>query len=138
MDLSIVHQRKFWFYVRKAIFQGIIPIIFGFLTFYDLVKQTTNPVRGQMYNHMYFYTSLILFIYAQAKIILEFVFAICADDIVFKKEISLTQTMPAVLLSEELQNDFIIIIKILKPIFIIILQIISTDLIQTQAIVLQF
>ena len=110
------HRHKFWFYVRKAIFQGILPISLAILTFFDFVKQMAS-VNGHYaaYTHIYFYTSLILFLYAQLKVILEFIFSTCADDIVFKKEVNLTQTTQNLLLSIQIANSsdehFMIVIR---------------------------
>ena len=110
-----VHHHKFWFYFRKAIFQGFFPIFLALLTFSDFVKQTTTENSGRAYNHLYFYTSLILFLYAQMKIILEFIFAICAEDVIFKKEVNLNKTTSQLLLSFDMDNvsndHFIVTIK---------------------------
>ena|SRR5271154_3333869 len=115
---TLMNQYKFWFYVRKAIFQGCCPIILAFMTFYDIVKQAADENKGKFYFHIYFYTSLILFLYTQSRVVLEFIFSICSDDIIFKKEIDLTQTTPELILPNGFMNmsdtstiNFIIIIR---------------------------
>jgi hypothetical protein len=76
------HSHKFWFYIRKAIFQGLIPIVLGFFTFYDLIDDIRNT------NHFRFYimSSLILLIYSQLRIMLEYIFSICSETIILKKK----------------------------------------------------
>lgn len=104
--MPIIHQYKFWFYVRKAIFQGCIPIILAFITFYGMQK---------FYVRLYLFTASILFIYSQLRVILEFIFSVCSDDILFKKEIDLSQTTPDLFLSVNLSNpqnsEFLFIVK---------------------------
>lgn len=114
---KITNRRRFWFYIRKGIFQGFFPIFLAFLTFTDFVNQMSNKDSGSSYNHLYFYTMLILFIYNQMKVALEYIFSICSEDVIFKKEINLTTSSPETLLTfmaneEEVQNEhFVIIIK---------------------------
>jgi hypothetical protein len=110
---SFVHRYKFWFYFRKAIFQGVIPIILAFITFIDFSSSSNSP--GATASKLYFYTSLILFLYAQIRVILDFIFSICSDDVVFKKEINLANTVPDLIMTTNLSNEsdgnLIIIVK---------------------------
>lgn len=121
---NFIHHDKFGFYLRKAIFQVFLPIFLTFLSLCDFVNQSGKVNNGYAYNHLYFYTSLILFFYASAKYCLDFIFSTCADDIVFKKEINLEQTTPDLILAINItdtesinhtnlgQNDhFLIVIK---------------------------
>lgn len=96
---NFVHHDKFGFYLRKALFQVFLPIFLAFLSLCDFVNQSGKQNNGYAYNHLYFYTSLILFFYASAKYCLDFIFSTCADDIVFKKEINLEQTTPDLILA---------------------------------------
>jgi len=112
---QLMTQYKFWFYVRKAIFQGFFPIIVGSATFYDLAKNTSDD-NQVFYKHLYVYTGLILFSYGSTKTIFEFIFSVCADDIIFKKEINLENTTADLMLSLRLDDsnstsNMIIIVK---------------------------
>lgn len=110
MKLNIpIYGYKFWFYCRKAIFQGFLPIFLALLTLIDLIN--SNGKRS--YNHLYFYTSIILFLYSQFKVICKFIFSVYADVIVFKKEINLQQTSQNLLLESGISNtsNHIIIVK---------------------------
>lgn len=119
---NIMHQRRFWFYTRKALFQGVLPIVLGLLTFYDVISlanNESNEPKGETYLRLYIYTSTILFIYAHMRILLEFIFSICADDIIFKKEINLSKTTADLTLDNNIfdvsdSNHMIIIKKIFK------------------------
>lgn len=118
---NFVHHNKFNFYFRKALFQVFLPVLLAFLSFCDFVSQSGKENNGYAYNHLYFYTSLILFFYASARYFLDFIFSICADDIVFKKEVDLTQTTPDLILAINIDDEpknynsnndhFIIVIK---------------------------
>lgn len=112
---NIVNHPRFGFYLRKALFQGFIPILLALLTFCDFIKQTSSEYSGVAYKHLYFYTSLILFLYTQMKIILEFIFSTCSEDVMLKKQINLNKTTSQLLLSFDMTNSsndhFIITIK---------------------------
>ena len=112
---SFVHHSKFGFYFRKAFFQAFLPILLAFMSFCDFVNQIGKENNGYSYNHLYFYTSFILFCYALAKYLLDYIFSVCADDIIFKKEINLAQTTPDLLLSlnlgDQSNDNFLIVIK---------------------------
>lgn len=75
---------NFGFYVRKAVFQGFLPVLLAILSFYDFVRQPNGS--DYAYKHLYFYTSLILFLHTQIKVILELVFSICSENVVFNKQ----------------------------------------------------
>ena len=105
---------KYWLYVRKAIFQVFLPILLGLLTFTDFVSQTSNNEQTGAYNHLYFYTSLLLFIYTQINVILSYIFSTCSDDIMLKKEIDLSSSSLDLIYSfgrNQKNNNFIIVIK---------------------------
>jgi hypothetical protein len=109
-------QYKFWFYFRKALFQVFFPIALAFMSLCDFAVQSNNNDSTHAYDNLYFYTLLILFLYTGMKQILEFIFTVCADDVVFKKEINLEQTTSQLLLSINTSNStqeghFIIAIK---------------------------
>lgn len=93
MDISITitpHDQKFWFYLRKGLFQVCFPILLGFMSFCDFVNQTDGKNNKKpAYEHLYFYTSLTLFVYASAKYILEFIFSMCSEEVIFKKEMNI-------------------------------------------------
>ncbi|XWV25167.1 hypothetical protein QJ856_gp0605 [Tupanvirus deep ocean] len=102
---NFVHRYKFWFYFRKGLFQVFFPILLAFMSFCDFVNQSGKENNGYAYDHLYFYTSLILFMYTGMRYILEFIFAMSSDDIIFKKEINLNQTTPELLLSMNMTNS---------------------------------
>jgi hypothetical protein len=113
---QFTHRYKFWFYFRKGLFQVFFPIFLTFLTFTDYVEQSGKTNNGYAYNHLYFYTSVLLFFYTGLRYIFDFIFSICADDIILKKEIDLGRSTPQLLISTdsknlEPENHFIIIVK---------------------------
>ena len=116
---NFTHRYKFWFYFRKGLFQILFPILLAFMTFCDFVKQSGQSHNSYAYYYLYFYTSLILFLYSGMNRILEFIFSLCADDIIFKKEINLSHTTPQLLISSNLAREhdgpscehYIIIVK---------------------------
>lgn len=81
---------RFWFYFRKSIFQGILPIFLSVVAFIDFIHQTS--LKTHSYDHIYFYLSFILFTYAQIKVALDFIFNVCSDEILLRKEIDLHKT----------------------------------------------
>lgn len=103
---NIINHPNFWFYFRKALFQGFIPIFLGFLTFCDFVTQLSKENSGVAYKHLYFYTSLILFLHTQMRIILQYIFSICSENILLKKQINLSKTTSQLLLSYDMTNIF--------------------------------
>ncbi len=101
MSLSVPNfsdKYKFWFYFRKALFQAFFPILLAFMSLCDFAKQNNSDDGNHAYNYLYFYTLTILFLYTAMKQILEFIFNVCADDVVFKKEINMEQTTSQLLL----------------------------------------
>ncbi|BCS83085.1 hypothetical protein QLL95_gp1038 [Cotonvirus japonicus] len=78
------HSRKFWFYVRKGIFQVFLQLMLALMSVWDFAKQDNQE---NAYGKLYFYTSTILLIYTGMKYILEYIFTICSDEVVFKREI---------------------------------------------------
>lgn len=107
---SFVHQYKFWFYLRKAVFQGIIPVLMVVLTVIDMLLKTSSSNSG-----FAIFMTILLAMYGNFRIFLEFIFSISSDEVVFKKDIDLTKTTKDLLLSVNLtnnsNNNYLIIIK---------------------------
>ena len=99
----VIHQYKFWFYIRKFIFQQIFPFMMGLVTFYDLTQNINSPTNI-FYKRIYIYTSLFLTIYTSIQFILNFIFEVTSDDIVFRKEINLENTINDLVLSSNLED----------------------------------
>lgn len=78
-------QRKFWFYVRKGIFQVLLQLVLAMMTVWDFAGQNNT---GTSYNKLYFYTSFLLVLYTGLKQILEYMFSICSEEVVFKRELN--------------------------------------------------
>lgn len=97
---SFTHKHRFWFYFRKCIFQVFFPILLALMSYWDFVSQTDRFA----YHHLYFYTSFILFSYAGIRYVLDFIFSMSSDDVIFKKEINLDQTTPNLLLTCNMTN----------------------------------
>lgn len=112
---NIYNDEKIGFYTRKFIFQGFLPIILGLMSFFDFANQAYGNNMGKAYTHLYFYTTAILLIYSQIKIILKFIFSICTENVIFKKEINMDQTISEILLpiqeSLSVNEHFIITMK---------------------------
>lgn len=83
---NFTSHHKFWFIIRKCIFQGVLPSILALVTFYDFVANTDNTKPS---SHTYFYTSMIIFAYTNIKIFLELIFDTCSETVIFKKELKL-------------------------------------------------
>lgn len=106
MDISITvapRSRKYWFYLRKGVFQVFFPILLGFMSFCDYFNHSEN-INQKTYNHLYFYTSLILLFYASARYILEFIFSMCSEEVIFKKEMNINHTVSDIFLSTNLSD----------------------------------
>lgn len=87
---EIEPEDKFWFYLRKAFFQGLLPIILKLVTIFDYINVNDSPV----YHRAYFYTSVLLGIYACFSILCDLIFSMTAVNVNFKKEIDLQDTSP--------------------------------------------
>lgn len=95
MTLTVLPEKtenKNWFLFRKFIFQGMLPIILKAITFYDMWRQPTGPI----YVQLYFYTSLIVFLYYCLSVTLDIIFDMFSEQIVFQKEIDLSRTTPEI------------------------------------------
>ncbi|AVL94747.1 hypothetical protein ma361 [Moumouvirus australiensis] len=90
-DLFFIKRKKFWFYVRKAIFQVFLQLLLALMSIWDFAKQSGKE-NNYAYNNLYFYTSLILFFYTAMKYILEYIFSICSTDILLKNKPNLDKT----------------------------------------------
>ena len=66
-------QRKFWFYVRKGIFQVLLQLVLAMMTVWDFAGQNNT---GTSYNKLYFYTSFLLVLYTGLKQILEYMLSL--------------------------------------------------------------
>lgn len=75
---------KFWFYFRKAIFQGVVPIVTAFVTFYDIRS-------GYIYD-IYIYTSTVLFVYGIFGTIIQFISDICSINVGFQEDFNVTNS----------------------------------------------
>lgn len=83
-NTKIMTSYKFWFYVRKAVFQGVIPILTTIITFYDLAHITNNV--GKVFNNIYIYSTSILFFYGLINTVNTFISNTCGTDVVFKRD----------------------------------------------------
>lgn len=94
MHLSIpnrAHRIQFWFNVRKALFQVILPAVLLTISFFSFTQHTGTDSKSA-WHYVYAYTWGLLLIYAIAKYTLEFIFSTCADDVMFRKKIDLERT----------------------------------------------
>lgn len=109
---NFIHHYKFWFYFRKCMFQVFLPVLLAFMSFCDFINQSGKEY-SYSYNHLYFYTSLILFLYGAMRYVLDFIFSICSVDVIFKKEIGLNETTNFSIsdISEISNEHFIVVIK---------------------------
>jgi hypothetical protein len=90
---NIYNDERFGFYLRKAFFQGVLPIILALFSFFDFIRQNTGQNTSSFYLHIYFYTAGVLLVYTQIKIILEFIFSTCSENVIFRKEISMDKSI---------------------------------------------
>jgi hypothetical protein len=110
---SSVYHRDSAYYFRKMIFQVILPIVLAIFSYLDYSYQIYSEPNSNnhIYLHLYFYTFTILLFYACIKYILEYIFSICSEDIIFKKEISLDKTINLQLYDYHLDNHTMITIR---------------------------
>ncbi|AGC01895.1 hypothetical protein H012_gp568 [Acanthamoeba polyphaga moumouvirus] len=110
----IKNRKKFWFYVRKAIFQVFLQLLLALMSIWDFAKQSGKE-NNYAYNNLYFYTSLLLFFYTALKYILEYIFSLCSTDILFKKKPSLDKTTQNLFASFNMTSEqtihYIVVIK---------------------------
>lgn len=99
---NFVHKRYFWFYFRKGLFQVFFPILLGLVSLSSFINQTED--HGQAYNYLFPYTSFILFIYKALVYVLKYIFEICAEDIILKKEINIQTTIQNLVLFTNLSG----------------------------------
>lgn len=123
------HRNRKWFFIRKGIFQIVLPSILALASFFDYLA---NNDDGTAYSNLYFYTTLVLITHASIKSGLEYIFDICSDITVFRKPVDLERTVPNIILVSDLEgggNGIIVIKKIFKlrysswPSFVIITQV---------------
>jgi hypothetical protein len=76
---------KLWFYFRKFLFQGLLPSTIAFLTLIDIFINVSSGTS--IFINVYFYSSLLLFLYTTINIIIMFIFNICADSYVVIKNV---------------------------------------------------
>lgn len=72
-----------WFYVRRCIFIVLLPSTLSLMSLLDFANNSNNKIP--MHKHIYFYTSLILCCYSIINYCLTYIFSICANDFIFKK-----------------------------------------------------
>lgn len=113
--LSILMCRyKFWFYFRKGVFQIFLPVLLGFISICDYLSQT-DDAPSKSYRHLYFYTLIILYLYASVKYMMEYIFSLCAEDVLFEKKLSLDKSSLSLKTSfTNTKHKFITIRKIFK------------------------
>jgi len=83
--LKIGHHNMYWFNIRRVIFQVILPILLAIMTVFDYASQSGSMTFA--YDHLYFYTAIIIFFHRSAILILKFIFDKSSIKIIFKKEI---------------------------------------------------
>lgn len=100
---------KFWFYFRKAIFQGVVPIVTTIITFYDL----RNTKSGYI-SDIYLYTSTILFVYGMLNTLIQFISDIFAIYVGFQEDFNVTDSrmIEEIIVSKQ---PMTIIKKVFKP-----------------------
>lgn len=112
IDIPIYpHRNRKWFFVRKGLFQLLLPGLLAAISFFGYL---VHDEEGYAYTDLYFYTMIVLFCYQGMKYLLEYIFAICSDDIVFKKPIDLERTIPNIILATDLSghsDQHVIVIK---------------------------
>ena len=109
---SFIHRNRFWFYFRKGIIQVIFPIILAFLTFFNYADASNDTSGKSAYHYLYFYTSFILLIHGTMRYILEFIFSMCADSIILRKNIDPNQTSDLLLpLDDDCSENRLVIVK---------------------------
>jgi len=114
---NINKDHVFWFNFRKAFFQVFLPILLALISFSDYVNQSGKS-GSYAYNHLYFYTSFILLLYTGMKYILEYIFSVCSDNIVFRKKIDLEKTTNELVLPTNMSdNEQYFSVIIIKKIF---------------------
>ncbi|ANB50545.1 hypothetical protein [Powai lake megavirus] len=115
------NHKKFWFYVRKGIFQVLLQLLLAIMSIWDYAQQS-GKTNDYAYNNLYFYTSLLLLLYTGLKYILEYVFSICSTDIAVKKNPKYDVTTMNLFTSFNMTNqknyhNIIIIKRIFKLIY---------------------
>lgn len=98
---------KFWFYFRKCIFQVILPIFLAFLSLIDFMNQPNNKSQ----THLYFYTSFILLIYTGLRYVIQYIFDLCSETIIFKKEFNIDYNTTNLMTMTNLDFQHISVIK---------------------------
>lgn len=107
---------RFWFYIRKAIFQGVIPICLKMITVFDFYR---NSDEEAYYRQLYFYTAVLIAIHSCCGLALDPIFSIGSEQIVFRKPVDLTQTTDPLMMSVQMnapsQNEVIVVRRVFKP-----------------------
>lgn len=83
----------FWFFFRRGIFQVFLPIALGIMTYFDYFTQKSIDPTRMFYHNVYFYTSLILFIYAVLGYIIRYIFDITSSSVIFTKDLDETSLL---------------------------------------------
>lgn len=71
-------ERKFWFKVRKGIFQVLLPGILGFYTLFGYAQDSDSGT----YSHLYFYTALLLMTQTFFRHFAEYLFDLCSVSVI--------------------------------------------------------
>lgn len=88
-----MNEYLFWFFFRRGIFQVFLPIALGLMTYFDFFTQKSNDPDKMFYHYIYFYTSLILFIYAILGYIIRYIFDMTSSNVIFIKDLDETSSL---------------------------------------------
>lgn len=106
---------RFWFYIRKSIFQGLIPIILKMITVFDFYRNASETY----YYQLYFYTAVLIAFHSCIGIALDPLFSICSEHVVYRKPIDLSRTTDPLIFSMQMnahpQNEVIVVRRVFKP-----------------------
>lgn len=97
----------------------VLPVMLFIISFCGYANnQRTNNEEKSIFHSIYFYTSLMLVFYACVKTILEYIFNVCADEVMFHKRVDLDQTVPSLEMFidnvSESHHQMIVVRKIYK------------------------
>lgn len=101
------------FWIRKAIFQGVIPIVLQLVTLFDFYIGT-----GVYYERLYFYTALMIGFYKCVAMGLEILFSVASEQVIFSKPLNLHETTIMTALSqhfnEQVKHEIAVVCRVFK------------------------